>query len=94
LFAPAGSDTAPIIEKYIAIAKKYHMIMEKNLEHHGGKFAAGNQVTIADFAMASYVGNYVVNSAFPAFSQVSAIVDETPMFKTYTKTVQNEFTYL
>jgi len=68
--------------------------MEKNLEHHGGKFAAGNQVTIADFAMASYVGNYVVNSAFPAFSQVSAIVDETPMFKTYTKTVQNEFTYL
>lgn len=44
--------------------------------------------------MASYVGNYVVNPAFPAQSMVAAIVDETPRFKAYMDTVKAEFTYL
>lgn len=65
--APPGTDTGPLIEAYVSIAKKYHVMVEKSLENHSGKFAAGNQVTIADFVMASYVGNYVVNPAFPAF---------------------------
>lgn len=64
LFAPEGADKTPQIEAYMGIAKKYHGLMEKTLEHHGGRFAAGNQVTIADFVMASYVGNYLVNPAF------------------------------
>ena len=65
LFAPEGTDKTPMIEAFLALAKNYHGLMEKNLEHHGGKFTAGNQVTIADFVMASYIGNYIVNPAFP-----------------------------
>lgn len=79
-FAPEGADKGPTIEKHVEMAKKFHKLVEKNLDHHGGKFAAGNQVTIADFVTASYIGNYVVNSAFPAYNQVSAIVGETPKF--------------
>ena len=44
--------------------------------------------------MASYVGNYLINAAFPVSSQASAILDETPRFKSYTKAVLNEFPYL
>ena len=68
LFEQVEANKPAHIEAYVSFAKKYHMIMEKNLENHGGKFAAGNQVTIADFVMASYIGNCVLNPAFPLYA--------------------------
>ena len=41
-FAPEGSDKTPLMEAYVAVAKKVHGMIEKTLEHHGGKFAAGS----------------------------------------------------
>jgi len=42
LLAPESVDKAPLVEAYLGIAKKYHGLMESTLEHHGGRFAAGN----------------------------------------------------
>ena len=42
LFAQDEAAKPALLEAYVALAKKYHGIMEKNLEAHGGKFAAGN----------------------------------------------------
>ena len=64
MFAPPDQQPAAI-EAYIETAKKYHKIVESNLVHHGGRFAAGNKVTIADFVMASHIGNYIENANFP-----------------------------
>ena len=64
-FASEDADKAPLIEAYVSMARKFHSLVEANLNHHGGKFAAGNKVTIADFVMASHIGNYVTNAAFP-----------------------------
>ena len=83
MFAPASSDKMPLIFAYVEFAKKYHTMLENNLSHHGGRYAAGNQLTIADFVMASYIGNYLVNPAFPGSSQAMAIVGDTPKFQAY-----------
>ena len=68
--------------------------MENNLKHHGGRFAAGNEVTIADFVMASYIGNCLTNDQSPVSAPAMAIVPETPAFQTYVQTVLTEFTHL
>ena len=94
MFVPNNVDKMPLIFSYVEFARKYHKILENNLNHHGGNYAAGNHVTIADFVMASYIGNYLLNPAFPAAAQAMAIVGETPKFEAYIQTVQNEFTYL
>ena len=62
------------------MATKYHGIMEKNLTAHGGRFAAGNKITIADFVMTSYIGNYLMNPAFPLQAQGMTIIGFTPKF--------------
>lgn len=64
LFAP-DSEKPACHAKTIELAKKYNAMMEKNLTHHGGKFAAGNNVGIADFIMAGYVGNFIMNNESP-----------------------------
>ena len=93
-FAPADENKEPLIEGYINTAKKFHGLVEKNLAHHGGNFAAGNQVTIADFVMASHIGNYIANPAFPLHEQINAIMNETPLFLAYKQKILNEFSYL
>ena len=93
MFAPE-EEQGPLKESYIELAKKFHALVESNLNAHSGKFAAGEKVTIADFVMASYVGNYLINTAFPASSEAMATVGDTPKFEAYMQTVQDEFTYL
>ena len=79
MFAPPDQQPAAI-EAYIELATKYHNIVEKNLAHHGGKFAAGNTVTIADFVMASHIGNYIENANFPLAQQMKDTLSGTPLF--------------
>ena len=50
-----------------AYVDKFHALVEKTLAHHGKKFIAGDKLTIADFIMASHIGNYVKNPASPFF---------------------------
>ena len=42
-------------------------MMEKNLNHHNKKWAAGDQISIAEFIMASWIGNFVMNEENPYF---------------------------
>ena len=51
-------------------------------------------MTIADFVLASYIGNYLVNPASPVSQHGSAILGETPLFQAYTAVILAEFTYL
>ena len=79
---------------FIAIAKKFHCMVECNLNHHGGKWAAGNNVGIADFIMASWVGNFVMNQENPCSPTLQGCLDETPKFKVYASNIMTEFTWL
>lgn len=60
LFGPE-SEKQKNIEAFLAIAKLYNQMVERNLNHHNGKWAAGNTISIADFCMASYIGNFIMN---------------------------------
>ena len=94
MFAKDDDGKTQAIEKCVERAKKFHALIEKNLEHHGGRFAAGNNVTIADFIMASWIGNFVMNSENPFSPQLKATLDETPKFKAYCANIMQEFTHL
>ena len=74
MFANDDDIKTQAIEKCVERATKFHALIEKNLEHHGGRFAAGDKVTIADFIMASYIGNYLLNPKFAAKDQAMATV--------------------
>ena len=69
-------------------------MMERNLNHHNKKWAAGDQISIADFIMASWIGNFVMNSENPFSPQLKATLDETPKFKAYCANIMQEFTHL
>ena len=58
------------------------------------RYSAGPSITIADFVLASYIGNYLVNPASPVSQLGSEILHETPLFKAYTTIILEEFTYL
>ena len=69
-------------------------MMEKNLNHHNMKWAAGDQISIAEFIMASWIGNFVMNEENPYFMLLQATLDETPKFKDYCDAILNEFSHL
>ena len=77
MFAP--DDQKPEkLEGILGVMKRFHGLIEKGLVHHGGKLAAGNHVTIADFVLASYVGNYLGNPYCPAQAGIDGVMDATP----------------
>lgn len=63
-FAP-DDQKAACMEALIALVTKFIKLAESNLVHHGGKFIAGNKVTIADFVMIAYVENLLMNKDSP-----------------------------
>ena len=64
IFGPE-SEKEKNTQAFFAIALLYHKMMERNLTHHNGKWAAGNTISIADFIMASWIGNFVMNQENP-----------------------------
>ena len=82
-FAGPDVDKEPIIQSYVEFVKKFHALVHLNLLHHNCKFAAGDQVTIADFVMASYIGNHLTNPACPLSEASMAVVPESPKFEAY-----------
>ena len=64
--------------------------MESNLCDHGGKYAAGSQKSIADFVLASYISNLLMNPDNAISSVAKAALNETPKFKSYIETISKE----
>ena len=63
--APPADQPALITAFGEGIACKINKLAEMNLTHHGGKFIAGNKVTIGDFIMISYIENTMFNTNSP-----------------------------
>ena len=84
------------IEPFLAVTKKFHNMIEKNLAHHGGKYVAGNKITIADITTCSYISCFIKNKhpgnkvAAPNAAQLS----ETPRFAEYIERMCKEFPYI
>ena len=93
LFAP--DDKKPeMLEKLVTICCKFNGLIEKGMNHHGGKFAAGNKMTIADFVLASYAGNYVMNDNCPCSAGIKAKLADTPKLKAYIDAREATFPHL
>jgi len=83
-FAPDEEAKGKAFEAFLAFVKKFNGLVEANLNHHGGKFVAGNEITVGDFVVAAYVGNYCLKNPMFAGSQpFTAALDDTPKTKAY-----------
>ena len=94
LFAPDDDTRAVATEKLMEVCVKYNGLIEKTMTHHGGSFAAGNRMTIADFVLASYCGNFIRNSNNPIHAGIQEKLADTPKFKAYCDAVESTFPYL
>ena len=63
--APDADKPAMLTAFGDGIACKVNKLAEMNLTHHGGKFIAGNKVTIGDFIMISYIECTLFNTNSP-----------------------------
>jgi glutathione S-transferase len=77
-----------------AYIDKFHALVEKTLAHHGKKFIAGDKLTIADFVMASHIGNYVKNPASPFQTEGSASAAPHVNLQRYMKDIYVALPYL
>jgi len=82
------------MEKFTNIAKMFFGLVCKMRDTHQGRFLAGDKVTIADFAMASIFGNFVMNPNCPLKGVCEGMVNGNPKLKAYCDTIMNEMTYL
>ena len=66
-FSPPGSPQQDeALVKFEALTKKFYGLIEQNMNHHNGKYSAGDTISVADFVCASFFGNYVLsNPQFP-----------------------------
>ena len=93
-FAPDAEAQAAAVEKLNMITTKFGAYCEKILSHHNGQFIAGNKMTIADFIMASYIGNFGTNPKNPAHANIQASLDSTPKLKAYFAKANTTFPFL
>ena len=93
-FAPDEEAKAAGLAKLEDVCTRFNGLVEKNFNHHGGKFVAGNKMTIADFVMASYLGNFIYNPLNPASQIMQGKLDSTPKLKAYAEARETTFPYL
>merc|ERR1712242_200637 len=83
-FAPTPEAKQAAFEAFLAFVQKFNGLVESNLNHHGGKFVAGNSITVADFVVAAYAANYCLkNPMFEGSAPFTAALDATPKTKAY-----------
>ena len=93
IFAPPDKQPE-MFEKLVGVCNKFSGLIEKTLAHHGGKYMAGSKMTIADFVVASYAGNYVMNAKCPIAPALQANLTNTPKLKAYIDARETTFPYL
>ena len=89
------ADQADCVAKVVGVCDKLNKLMESNLAHHGGKFAAGNSIGLADFVMVAYIGAAYPSSGEPDALQqaIMAGAPMPPQFKVYAMALTKECPY-
>ena len=64
-FAPDDEARGKAAEALVGQCVKMNELVEDGMRHHSGKYAAGECLTIADFVLASYIGNFIENKTNP-----------------------------
>ena len=79
-FAPDDECRKACLEKYAVVVKKFYKLIEANMFYHGGKYAGGNQLSIADFVVAGHMMGCTLNmkSPLPFYSISKKIIEGCP----------------
>ena len=94
LFAASDDQKPELMAKYGEVCKIAGNLWDTMLNHHNGKYIAGNSVTIADFICASFIGVILMNNNSPFQATAKQAVNGCPKFQAYCKNLWNEFPFL
>ena len=64
--------------------------IEKRLEANGGKYIAGDKITIADFALAAVGFGLLLNEANPHYAETMAFIKDHEILKKYANGLKEE----
>ena len=82
-------------EKLQGLIEKVHRpalaLLSQNLEAHGGKFAAGNHLSVADCAMVSVLMNIWENPAGPWTEAFKPVLADYPVVQQYNLNLREAF---
>lgn len=64
------------MEKFCGVIVKFAKLLEANMAHHKGKYAAGNSITIADFVVAGLMQGVTRNkgSEYPFYAECAKLL--------------------
>jgi len=57
--------------------------IEKRIEANGGKYIAGDKITIADFALAYVCYDFLMNEANPTYAETLELIKDHEILKKY-----------
>jgi glutathione S-transferase len=70
-------------ENWLKLLPVWVEAMEKRITKNGGKYIAGNNITIADFALASVIFNMLFNENNPHYAEAQAQIKGREVFNNY-----------
>ena len=71
------------LNELLNIVKSMSSLAERNFNKHGGKFAAGSKLSLADFILVAFINNYLHNSECEISILANSALYLTPKFKSY-----------
>ena len=71
------------LDAYHQECKSLHNLIESTLVNHQQNYAAGSSVSIADFVLACYIRNHLLNPTSAVSSSMQDELDATPHFQNY-----------
>jgi glutathione S-transferase len=77
-------------ENWLKMLPIWVTAIEKRLEANGGKYIAGDKITIADFALAAVGFNLLLNEANPHYAETLPFIKDHEILKKYKAGLKEE----
>ena len=90
-FEPNADKKAVFKENLLKMAPIWVAAIEKRLEKSGGKYIAGDKITIADFALAAVAFDNLLNEANPLYAETLPFIKDHETLKKYSAGLKEEF---
>ena len=89
-FEKDEANKAILKEAWLKMLPVWVNAIEKRITSNGGKYVAGEKITIADFALAAIGFNLLQNEANPHYADSYAIVKDHEILRTYSHLLKED----
>ena len=79
---------AQLKENWLKLLPVWIQVLEKRISANGGKYIAGDKITIADFAVATVAFNFLRNEANPHFAVTAEYLKDCEVLRNYSRSIK------